>query len=481
MAAKGGHRRQVSIHYDFRAINEQKVEDITLEFFYKPHTITLLTVCVLGSLYIAFKSQWARTIPTPRQRNFRNEEANTDDNIWDGLLCLIFFFMIISVLAFPNGPFTRPHPALWRIVFGLSVLYLLLLVFLLFQKLSDMKKMMYWLDPELRKVGPDTTEYAVNCSQVTWERLWGHCDIFMFAHFWGWAMKALIVRSFGLCWTISVTWEVTELAFMHLLPNFAECWWDQLLLDVLLCNGGGIWLGMFVCKCFEMRGYRWESIKDIRSTKAKIRRAVMQFTPASWSHTRWLDPKSSKMRLMAVYLLLVIWQISELNTFFLKHILHIPNHHYLTWGRILLIGLVSAPTIRQYYAYATDTACKRVGTQCWVVGAITFIEAIICLKFGRSLFAQTQLPLVFLWLVFQMGMTFLCLYVMVYIAGRRAKEETAKLNGSHTNGCVTRSEDGGMAGYDSVDSDFVPDSPIKRINPVRSTRLRTRTGKSNGV
>ena len=51
------------------------------------------------------------------------------------------------------------------------------------------------------------------------------------------------------------------MAFAHLLPNFAECWWDALLLDVLLCNGLGIWLGMYVCRKLEIRNYHWESIK----------------------------------------------------------------------------------------------------------------------------------------------------------------------------------------------------------------------------
>lgn len=50
---------------------------------------------------------------------------------------------------------------------------------------------------------------------------------------------------------------------MHLLPNFAECWWDQVILDILLCNGGGIWLGMTICKFLEMRTYRWASIKSV--------------------------------------------------------------------------------------------------------------------------------------------------------------------------------------------------------------------------
>lgn len=50
---------------------------------------------------------------------------------------------------------------------------------------------------------------------------------------------------------------------MHLLPNFAECWWDQVILDILLCNGGGIWLGMTTCHFLEMRTYCWASIKSV--------------------------------------------------------------------------------------------------------------------------------------------------------------------------------------------------------------------------
>lgn len=55
------------------------------------------------------------------------DDHDLRDNIWSGIKCVIFVFLVISVLAFPNGPFTRPHPALWRMVFGLSVLYLVAL------------------------------------------------------------------------------------------------------------------------------------------------------------------------------------------------------------------------------------------------------------------------------------------------------------------------------------------------------------------
>ena len=52
-----------------------------------------------------------------------------------------------------------------------------------------------------------------------------------------------------------------QLAFMHVLPNFAECWWDMVILDVLLCNGLGIHLGMEIAKKLEMSSFHWESIK----------------------------------------------------------------------------------------------------------------------------------------------------------------------------------------------------------------------------
>lgn len=38
----------------FISINERPVDDISLEFFYRPHTITLLIVVITGLIYVAF-------------------------------------------------------------------------------------------------------------------------------------------------------------------------------------------------------------------------------------------------------------------------------------------------------------------------------------------------------------------------------------------------------------------------------------------
>uniref|UniRef100_A0A663DU24 Phosphatidylserine synthase 1 n=1 Tax=Aquila chrysaetos chrysaetos TaxID=223781 RepID=A0A663DU24_AQUCH len=47
----------VNYRLHFRMINEQQVEDITLEFFYRPHTITLLSFTILSLMAFAFTRQ----------------------------------------------------------------------------------------------------------------------------------------------------------------------------------------------------------------------------------------------------------------------------------------------------------------------------------------------------------------------------------------------------------------------------------------
>ena len=48
--------------------------------------------------------------------------------------------------------------------------------------------------------------------------------------------QALIIRDYPLLWTLSIGFELMELTFQHMLPNFNECWWDSWILDVAVCN-----------------------------------------------------------------------------------------------------------------------------------------------------------------------------------------------------------------------------------------------------
>lgn len=91
---------------------------------------------------------------------------------------------------------------------------------------------------------------------------------------------------------------------------------------------------------------RYIFFRDIHSASGKIKRAVLQFTPVSWTPVRWLDPKCSYMRIVALCQMVIFWQVSELNTFFLKHIFEMPPSHPYVIVRLILIGVIVAPSVR---------------------------------------------------------------------------------------------------------------------------------------
>uniref|UniRef100_A0A0N5BXP2 Phosphatidylserine synthase n=1 Tax=Strongyloides papillosus TaxID=174720 RepID=A0A0N5BXP2_STREA len=393
-------------------LNSRIVPDVTVDFLYKPHTVSVLVCLCLFLIYTAFMS----------------DDSNTSDNAYKGLKAGCVLFIIVSALAFPNGPFIRPHPILWRIIFGISVLYLILLQFTVFQSFRDIKDTLKWLDPErLHNEKLDEKEYAVNCSDISLERIWSHMDIFAVGHFLGWTMKALLIRHTIICWYISIAWEITELFFTHLLPNFAECWWDAIGLDILLCNGLGILFGTYICKLLEMREFHWESIKSIRTTKGKFKRAVLQFTPESWLKVDWFKNTALK-RFLCVYLFVMIWLVSELNTFFLKHIFAVDTSHPLVFYRIFLIGLISAPSIRQFYVFATDPRVSRLGMQAWVYCAVCALEAAICIKFGRQQFMTLELGLISLWIFILALGSFASVWISVWWAKYSSKTKEMNVN-----------------------------------------------------
>lgn len=86
--------------------------------------------------------------------------------IFRGIYAAIASFLMFSMIQFRDGPYIRPHPAFWRIVLGINLLYELALVFLLFQDLHSARRMMMILDPTLNVPLPEKS-YAENCALTT--------------------------------------------------------------------------------------------------------------------------------------------------------------------------------------------------------------------------------------------------------------------------------------------------------------------------
>jgi len=148
-------------------------------------------------------------------------------------------------------------------------------------------------------------------------------DFYVWTHLIGWYFKMIIIRDVRLCWFLSIFFEFLEISFKHQLPNFSECWWDSLFYDVLLCNGGGIYLGYLTCRLFEIKQYHWGIGEDERGPSKRfssLSRSAIQFTPHSWLTIKWEMFGSCKNFITTVWYIIFI-NLVDLSNFYLKFIL----------------------------------------------------------------------------------------------------------------------------------------------------------------
>jgi phosphatidylserine synthase 2 len=361
-------------------------ENEPFAFLYKPHTITAMILGGVLLVYFAFT---------------RDETVATASNVKSGLLAVGLVFLLFSMLQMRDGLFRRPHPAFWRIVMGAGVIYLLLLVFLLFQSVDDARQMLVYIDPKLGVPLPERS-YAEHCELYTpydptskFKNLWDTInDEFIWAHLIGWWGKTVLIRDASLCWVISILFEVWEVTFEHMLPNFKECWWDHIILDILVCNGLGIYLGMLTCRALKMKEYDWAGMWSAPNKKEKIwYKVLQQFTPFSYDEYNWELLKDYK-RFMSVCIVIAIFSVVELNAFFLKFLLWIPPPHPINIWRLVLWASIGMPGLREYYQFVTDPTNKKFGTTAWLCCAVAGMEVLISVKFAPGNFPQPAPPVV---------------------------------------------------------------------------------------
>ncbi|KQK04991.1 hypothetical protein BRADI_2g17230v3 [Brachypodium distachyon] len=319
-----------------------------------------------------------------------------------GVWAMIAVFLAYCTLQAPSTILIRPHPAVWRLVHGLAVVYLVALTFLLFQNRDDARQFMKHLYPDLgvelpeRSYGADCRLYVPENPKNKFINIYDTLfDEFVVAHVLGWWGKAVMIRNQSLLWVLSIGFELMELTFRHMLPNFNECWWDSIILDILICNWFGIWAGMHTVRYFDGKTYEWVGLSRQPSIMGKVKRSLSQFTPAQWDKDQW-QPFMGPLRFVQVLFLCVVFMMVELNTFFLKFCLWIPPRNPLVVYRLILWWLIAIPTIREYNSYLQDRKpVKKVGAFCWLSVAICIVELLICMKFGHGLF-HDQMPT---WLV----------------------------------------------------------------------------------
>ncbi|KAI7748395.1 hypothetical protein M8C21_013913 [Ambrosia artemisiifolia] len=320
---------------------------------YKPRTITLLFI---GACFLI----WASGALDPEGSSSADIVTSVKRGIW----AMIAVFLTYCLLQAPSTLLIRPHPAIWRLVHGMAVIYLVALTFLLFQTRDNARQFMKYLHPDLgvelpeRSYGGDCRLYVpenptsrtLKLLSVLQETLF---DEFVPAHIFGWWGKAIMIRNQPLLWVLSIGFELMELTFRHMLPNFNECWWDSIVLDILICNWFGIWAGMHTVRYFDGKTYEWVGISRQPNILGKLKRTLSQFTPAHWDKDEW-NPLLGPWRFIQVFSLCIVFLTVELNTFFLKFCLWVPPRNPIIVYRLVLWWLIAIPTIREYNSYLQD-------------------------------------------------------------------------------------------------------------------------------
>nr|XP_027199856.1 phosphatidylserine synthase 2-like [Dermatophagoides pteronyssinus] len=358
--------------HDWQSYNTQDVfDDGTQTFFWRAHTLTVLFFMLTGLVYVAL---------------FEEPSLDTNYNVKRGLVAVILVFILFGITQIPDGPFIRPHPALWRLVLCLTIIYELSLIYILFQTPDDARKLLTHIDPSLGKPLMEK-DYGGNCRIYDHEKpddpfhnVKDKIDIFVPTHFFGWWLKTLMIRDWWLCTVISIMFEILEYTLEHQLPNFSECWWDHWILDALICNGFGIYLGVLSLKYLYMKPYDWRGLWKIPTYRGKLKRIVAQFGPHSWLQFDW-RPFSSFDRWIATLLIIVSMLVAELNTFYLKYVLWLEPPHILNLIRLILLVFSGAVALRETFQYLDDPQCTKFGRQSWVLIAIIITELLIILKF----------------------------------------------------------------------------------------------------
>ena len=185
------------------------------QWLYYPHTVSGLLVALFSVLYFSF------ALPDPADELEARRRA---------LQLVSVVFLVYCSIQLRDSLLVRPHPAVWRIVHGCGLLYLFCLSVLLAFPVRDGRALLRTFDASLgARPAENDKLYATDCRVYTPGDPNGPfarvkevlLDIFVVAHTLGWLAKALLLRDWRLGWLLSVLWEIIELTFQNVLPNFA--------------------------------------------------------------------------------------------------------------------------------------------------------------------------------------------------------------------------------------------------------------------
>ncbi|OHS99411.1 Phosphatidylserine synthase 2 [Tritrichomonas foetus] len=295
-----------------------------------------------------------------------------------------------------DGPMVRPHPFFWRVVLGFTLTVIVTLLACCYLDREIIRNFLVTITPTAAGDIPPDRDYSMGCT------IWDTknfpddplhnvkavvYDEFMLAHFFGWICKSILLRDTTMCWILSCTFEVVERLLKHWFPNFNECWWDSLILDILLCNGFGIFFGSKLVNNYLVV-HQWETrlFSEVKPGKDKFIRFLKQFTPRSYVKYYWQPLKTLKRYFVYVFVMCMVLMF-ELNIFELKMVLKMTTKNELLIIFMLLHAFIGAPSIFDMYLYAIN-ATNTIGSYAASHILLIMSEFLLVVKSSEGYFTE---------------------------------------------------------------------------------------------
>ncbi|CAC9699270.1 phosphatidylserine synthase, putative [Plasmodium sp. DRC-Itaito] len=291
-----------------------------------------------------------------------------------------------------------------KIINYLILMYYVIITYLHFFSTSEVRTILRFLNKNIEFRAVEKS-YMENCN--SFENVSDKIDWFVFAHLWGWFAKGIIVRNFFLLNLNSVIFELIELRFQHILPNFYECWWDHIFLDVLICNFIGITSSMLFMKHFNMVLYDWKFPDKIKPNKKNI------IFPTVDKLCRKVFTNSSTL-LLLIFISFIL-NIIDLNIFFLKAEIKLHHGNLIVILRTFVIGFISCKACREFYRLLKDGMTPKRIFYVLLEIIILLLELLLAYRWKGSLVSDksdlTAINMVWLFITSTLSSILLLLYV----------------------------------------------------------------------
>lgn len=227
---------------------------------------------------------------------------------------------------------TSLSKALHTLFFIASISYLYFLLKLAVASDASVCRMLRQLDSLHTCDLPNEGSHVEDC-RLCFTSVFSVIDRFVLAHLLGWLIKAMLIPHRCVLWISSLGFELTEFLLSGYISTFKECWWDSLVLDVLLCNFIGIEFGCRLMTYLSKSpavfslGYHCEHLSDHRLNQSEL---VLE----------------TAFRAALVGFII----LTDLNSFLLKNIFLVRSASPLNVYRLVWITLLSIPALRQLSA-----------------------------------------------------------------------------------------------------------------------------------